>query len=308
MIEIADLRDCAPSGLFYGGRVGQKEGILIEGEPWIAKYPRTTRDLVGKHLPSYTSSPVSEYLGSHIFELLGIPVHETMLGYRAGKIVCACRDFTFPNARLFEFKEIKNALSDDNAGFGSAPADGEVILLGDVLAAIETSDLLRRVPGVRERFWDMFVVDAFVKNPDRNNGNWGVLMTAPMAYELAPVYDMGSSLFSKCSPSVAARRLGDEEAEHEDAFGTNVSCYRLPDGEGASVAIHPFEYMAKTSNPDLTAAIKRFAAAVDMSAIDALIDSVLEEAYGVVLLSESMREEHKRLLRKRLEEGILPLL
>lgn len=109
MVEIADLRDCAPSGLFYGGRAGQKEGILIEGEPWIAKYPRTTRDLMGKHLPSYTSSPVSEYLGSHIYELLGIPVHETMLGYRAGKIVCACRDFTFPNARLFEFKEIKNA-------------------------------------------------------------------------------------------------------------------------------------------------------------------------------------------------------
>lgn len=124
MVEIADLRDCAPSGLFYGGRAGQKEGILIEGEPWIAKYPRTTRDLAGKHLPSYTSSPVSEYLGSHIYELLGIPVHETMLGYRAGKIVCACRDFTFPNARLFEFKEIKNALSDDDAGFGSAPSDG----------------------------------------------------------------------------------------------------------------------------------------------------------------------------------------
>ena len=119
---------------------------------------------------------------------------------------------------------------------------------------------------------------------------------------------MGSSLFSKRSPSVAARRLGDEEAEREDAFGTNVSCYRLPDGEGGSVAIHPFEYMAKTSNPDLTAAIKRFAAAVDMEAIDGLIDSVPEEAYGVVLLSESMREEHKRLLRKRLEEGILPLL
>ena len=137
MVEIADLRDCAPSGLFYGGRAGQKEGILIEGEPWIAKYPRTTRDLVGKHLPSYTSSPVSEYLGSHIYGLLGIPVHETMLGYRAGKIVCACRDFTFPNARLFEFKEIKNALSDDDAGFNSAPSDGEVVLLGDVLAAIK---------------------------------------------------------------------------------------------------------------------------------------------------------------------------
>lgn len=308
MIEIADLRGCAPSGLFYGGRAGQKEGILIDGEPWIAKYPRTTRDLVGRHLPSYTSSPVSEYLGSHIYELLAIPVHETMLGYRNGKIVCACRDFTFPNGRLFEFKDIKNALSDDDAGFSSAPSDGESVYLGDVLATIETSELLRSVPGVLERFWDMFVVDAFLKNPDRNNGNWGVLMTAPLAYQLAPVYDLGSCLFSKRSPSVAQRRLNDECAEQEDAFGTNVSCYRIPDGQGGSEAIHPFEYMTKTSNPDLSVAIQRFAATVDMDAIDALIDSVPEEAYGIVLMPEPMRVEHKRLLRKRLQEGILPLL
>ena len=184
MIEIADLRDCAPSGLFYGGRAGQKEGILIEGEPWIAK-SRARRGIWWANICRRT--PRAPF--PSIYELLGIPVHEMILGYRAGKIVCACRDFTFPNARLFEFKEIKNALSDDNAGFGSAPSDGEVILLGDVLADI------------------------------------------------------------KC-----------------------------------------------------------FAAAVDMEAIDTLIDSVPEEAYGVVLLSESMREEHKRLLRKRLEEGILPLL
>ena len=80
MVEIVDLRDCGKSGLFYGGRAGQKEGILIDGEPWIAKYPRTTRDLEGKHLPPYTSSPVSEYVGARIYASLGIPVHETMLG------------------------------------------------------------------------------------------------------------------------------------------------------------------------------------------------------------------------------------
>ena len=95
-MKIVDLRDCPASGLFYGGRAGQKEGILVDGVPWIAKYPRTTRDLQGKNLPPYTSSPVSEHLGARIYASLGIPVHETMLGYRNGKIVCACKDFTFP--------------------------------------------------------------------------------------------------------------------------------------------------------------------------------------------------------------------
>lgn len=306
-MKIADLRDCPASGLFYGGRAGQKEGILVDGAPWIAKYPRTTRDLQGKHLPPYTSSPLSEYLGAHIYASLGIPVHETMLGYRNGKVVCACKDFTFPGKRLFEFKDIKNALSDDDGGFDSAPSDGESVFLGDVLATIETSDLLRSVSGVLERFWDMFVVDAFIKNPDRNNGNWGVLMDQSFSYELAPVYDLGSALFSKRADSLAERRMHDETDIEQDAFGTNVSCYRLPAGEGKSAAIHPFSYMAETVNPDLDAAIERFMRAVDMDEIDAIIDDVPREAYGRPLLSDAARASHKLLLRRRLDEGFASL-
>ena len=32
-MEIANLDSCPESGLFYGGRAGQKVGILIDGEP-----------------------------------------------------------------------------------------------------------------------------------------------------------------------------------------------------------------------------------------------------------------------------------
>lgn len=307
-MRIADLRECPTSGIFYGGRAGQKEGIQIEGEPWIAKYPRTTRDLQGKHLPPYTSSPLSEYLGAHIYATLGIPVHETVLGYRNGKIVCACKDFTYPGKRLFEFKDIKNALSDDDRGFNSAPSDGESVYLGDVLAAIETSSLLRSVPGVLARFWDMFVVDAFIKNPDRNNGNWGVLMDNSLTYELAPVYDLGSSLFSKRGNSLAAHRMEHASDIEQDAFGTNVSCYRLPTEDGKGIAIHPFTYMAETNNPDLSAAIERFVQTVDMREIDAIIEAVPGEAYGHSIMPDAVRESHKLLLRRRLDKGFIPAL
>lgn len=304
---IHDLRECEPSGLFYGGRAGQKEGILIDGEPWIAKYPRTTRDLRGKRLPSYTSSPVSEYIGSHIFQSLGIPTHETLLGYRNGKIVCACKDFTYPNGRLFEFKDIKNSLSDDDEGFSNAPSDGESILLGDVLGSLDLISYMLNIEGLEERFWDMFVVDAFLKNPDRNNGNWGFLMTAPFVYELAPVYDLGSSLFSKRRSDVAGERLNDEESLQEDAFFTNISCYRLVDEDGETHAIHPFDYMRESDNPDLKVAIERFINAIDMKKVVDIIDEVPAESYGNVLLSDRMRESHKMLLRKRYEDGFLPL-
>jgi len=147
----------------------------------------------------------------------------------------------------------------------------------------------------------MFVVDAFLKNPDRNNGNWGVLMRAPMSYELAPVYDLGSSLFSKRSASIA-------EDREQDAFGTNVSCYRLALPDGGSEAIHPFSYMATTHNPDLAAAVERFANAVDLDVVDGIIDSIPGEAFGVVLMTDAVRRSHKELLRYRYEKGIAPLL
>ena len=101
--------------------------------------------------------------------------------------------------------------------------------------------------------------------------------------------------------------MHDETDIEQDAFGTNVSCYRLPAGEGKSAAIHPFSYMAETVNPDLDAAIERFMRAVDMDEIDAIIDDVPREAYGRPLLSDAARASHKLLLRRRLDEGFASL-
>ena len=35
---------------------------------------------------SYMTAPLSEYIGSHIYEILGIDVHQTILGIRNGKL------------------------------------------------------------------------------------------------------------------------------------------------------------------------------------------------------------------------------
>ena len=203
---------------------------------------------------------------------------------------------------------LKNSLSDDEEEFSSAPSDGESIYLPDVLSAIELSPVLRSIPGVRERFWDMFVIDAFIKNPNRNNGDWDVLYLPDGTYELASVYDNGSSLFNKRSASLATRRLDSPDELEQDAFGANVSCYRLPSiNNPKGIPIHPFSYMESTHNPDLDAAVVRFAERVDLAAIDELIDSIPEEAYGIILMPDPVRTSHKTLLRKRYEEGILPV-
>lgn len=306
-MDIIDLTSCPTSGLFYGGRAGQKTGILIGGEPWIAKYPRPGRELTGRHVPSYTSSPVAEWLGSHIYQSLGIEAHETMLGFYGGKVVCACRDFTWPDKRLFEFAQIKASVSDEEVGFAASPSDGSVILLSDVISTLEVAPVIRDMPEARERFWEMFVVDALIKNPDRNNGNWGLVMHPDRSYSLAPVYDNGSSLFAKRSRSVTERRLGVDRAVEEDSFSNTLSCYMIQDPDtGRSTHIKPFDYIRTSTNPQLVRAIDGIVDRFDRAAVDNLIDAVPTEAYGRILMSDSQRASHHKLIGKRFLEGIYP--
>ena len=94
MMEIInfDNKSLAP-GVFYGGDAGAKEAIIYNDAVWMIKYPKTTRDMINPKV-SYTTSPLSEYLGSKIYELLGFPTHEVLLGTKRNKLVVACKDFT----------------------------------------------------------------------------------------------------------------------------------------------------------------------------------------------------------------------
>ena len=57
---------------------------------------------------SYSTIPLSEYLGSHIYESIGLETHETKLGFANGKIVVACKDFFNSNETIIDYNMIKN--------------------------------------------------------------------------------------------------------------------------------------------------------------------------------------------------------
>ena len=90
---IKNFNNLKESGIRYGGHAGNKLGVVIDGENWFLKFPKSTKDLLRKVDISYNTSPLSEYIGSHIYKSLGIPVHETMLGIKDEKLVVACKDF-----------------------------------------------------------------------------------------------------------------------------------------------------------------------------------------------------------------------
>lgn len=187
---------------YYGGLAGDKDGVEINGEKWLIKFPKTTKFLQGNTGLSYTTSPLSEYIGSHIYQMLGFETHETRLGKRNGKVVVACKDFCGPGEILYEMKTIKNAanknLSEKLEMELCDSATGDAVNLKEIMLHMDYNPLLQKVPECRERFWDMSIVDIFIENNDRNSGNWGLLVNQETnEMKLAPVYDNGNSFESK---------------------------------------------------------------------------------------------------------------
>lgn len=303
MVPLVDFNKDDLVNRFYGGNAGRKLAVRHEGGIWMLKFPEPTAGMRGKRLPSYTTSPLSEYLGSQIYGILGLPVHETILGFRDGKVVCACRDFTSPSLRLSDFHDVKNALADEtDASFERRPSDGSSIYLSDVLNTISVSPYISKVEGVVERFWDMFVTDAFIGNADRNNTNWGFLVSEDGSMSLAPVYDNGNSFFNKRRASADEERMGRDDLLEQDAIGGVQTCYLRDDGK----QLNPLKYISSCQDELCCDAVVRFMDSLDMAAIDALIDSIPDETLNMTVLPGEVAEFHKKCLHRRVEEVFQP--
>ena len=174
----------------YGGGNGNKIGILYDGATYMLKFPPKEKTKV-----YYTNASLSEYLACHIYEPLGMQAQETLYGiYRIQgkeKRVVACKDFTGDGFRLMEFAKLKNAC----IGGSSEDSSGYATELDAVLEAIDRQALINPI-ALKEFFWDMFIVDAYLGNFDRHNGNWGLLVNEELRIaRIAPIYDCGSCLY-----------------------------------------------------------------------------------------------------------------
>ena len=265
---------------------------------------------------SYTS-PLSEYIGSKVYEILNIPVHETMLGIRNGKIVVACKDFTIGwkddtqlkisgwlKHRLVPFHDLKNSFM--SSDLESYSGTGSETLLNEVLATIAGQNDLKTIPGVLERFWDMFVVDAFIGNNDRNNGNWGILISQENGeISLAPVFDNGNAFFNKRSIAAMEKRMIDEKAMEEDAFKTPRCVYNYTGTDTEGQQINPFSFIERGENPDCNAAVLRFVNALDFKMVENIINSIPEVFGTLSVMPEIQKKFYLELMRIRLHQKLV---
>jgi len=86
-----DFTQCQINQKAFNGSNGKKISILYNDEYYMLKF---APPLQKQHstMP-YSHSCFSEYIGSHIFESIHIPTHETMLGTYENRIVVACKGF-----------------------------------------------------------------------------------------------------------------------------------------------------------------------------------------------------------------------
>ena len=72
-----DFTNLAVRNKTYAGANGSKISVIYNNELYMLKFPAIPA--INKEM-SYANGCISEYIGCHIFESIGIPVQKTLLG------------------------------------------------------------------------------------------------------------------------------------------------------------------------------------------------------------------------------------
>lgn len=278
-----DFTNAVQKNKTYAGANGSKISVLYNDEQYMLKFPPFPT--VNKEM-SYTNSCISEYIGCKVFESVGIPVQETVIGTYTSKgkekVVVACKDFTSQGITLQDFASLKNRIIDsERNGYGTELAD--ILSTIDEQTAMDSETL-------KTRFWDMFIVDALIGNWDRHNGNWGFLYNnATDQVTLAPVFDCGSSLYPQADEDLVKKILSDKNELNHRIFDIPLSAITYNGKK-----INYFKFLSEGKFPDCNKALKRIASRIDMKKIYEIIDNT-------PTIIELQKEFYKTMLTARKE-------
>ena len=289
-MEPIDFTDCERlPGRAYNGANGKKIAVRYDDDVWLLKFPPSTAEK--PTTLSYSNSCYSEHLASTIANMIGLKAQETRLGtFTNGKtkVVCACRDFTADGKVLYDFCSIKNTVIDSDTG-------GTGTEMNDVLETIELQSFVDPVE-LKAHFWDMFVVDAFLGNFDRHNGNWGFLVDpTTRKAEIAPAFDFGSCLLPQADDDIMRRVIGDKAELDARIYNFPASALKQ---EGKKIGY--VDFIAQNRDGVLEPSIKRIVPRIDLAAINAFIDDT-------PYLTDLQRQFYKTYLAARYKVMFGPL-
>lgn len=306
MIKMEDFDSLKPSGISYGGHGGSKRGVILNGERWFLKYPKSTKSMDVEEL-SYSTTPLSEYLGSHIYESIGIETHQTKLGLANNKIVVACKDFLDSSETIIDYNMIKNEY-DENvekamehlSSSSSLNSNNE---LEEVLLIMEENPYFKSIPKLKERFWDMFVIDALISNNDRNEGNWGLVLNKETnKLRISPVFDNGASFFNKSNDEKLSTIYSDDFRFKQSVYDSSISIYQI-NGK----RINPLKYIESMKNVDCNKAVLRIIPKINIEKISNIFNELPEEFNGFPVLSKMQKTYYLKSIEYKYNNVLMPI-
>ena len=303
-MKIYDLNNAIESGRKYGGMAGAKLGVIFNNSNWIIKFPKSTKGFNTVEI-SYTTSPLSEYLGSHVYGVIGIPVHDTVLGIKDNKVVVACKDFREKGEELYEFREVKNeyvkGLEEKIDNLSSSSGNGTDI--NEIMLIMDNNPTFIDNPKLKDRFWDMFVVDSLIGNNDRNNGNWGILVDEyKKKTKIAPVYDNGASFSNSIGEERIQKILNDKVRFENSAYVSRNSAFYEN-----SKNINPLKYIEKMNNVYLNEAILRVVPNIDLNKIKKVIYEIPNSYGEIKIISNIQKDFYYKLVEYRYNNILKPV-
>lgn len=255
----------------------KKKTLIYDGKKYLVKFPDPIREK-NKNI-SYINNAFSEYIGSNIFKMVGFPTQNTIIGvYKYNekeKIVCACEDFTNSNKVLYEF---------ENLALSTNPDKKIETELTDILNVLDENNIIN-IPKIREKFWDMFVIDSLIGNTDRHNGNWGFLVDIKTnKIEFAPIYDCGSCL----NPMIDDDEI--KKLQDNDIKNLAINCYSCLKENGKK--INYMTYIKECKNEECNKAILRVFKNIKIDEINKFIDEIS-------CMSNERKEFYKKIINIR---------
>jgi len=260
---------------FYSGSE-EKIGISIGSTDYILKFQK----------PSETgllNNTICEYIGCHVFQMLGMNVQRTFLGTYEGRNVVALEDFITAGQQFVPFNEVgDSSLEHDRETYQYSYAD--------VMRMLQENTKLTKIPETINQFWRIYIIDALLGNFDRHGANWGFIKESNR-YTLAPVFDNGSCLFPRIhTDEVCLEILRDEHEVNKRVFLFPTSQIKLDNMKSSY-----FEVIHSLQFPECNTALLDIVGKMDMQRIAIFIDSIEQ-------ISEIQKRFYRTILQVRFEK------
>lgn len=274
---ILDYSGYEVNNKFYNGKE-RKLGIIVHDENYIIKFQRKVGQK--KHY-----NHVSEYLGSHIFSLLGVKAQEAFLGIYKGEEVVLIKDFNKEGAFFVPFNELSDLILDEDKEFEYS--------FEDVISLIKSNKKINDIQKTVDTLWDIYIIDALIANADRHGNNWGFIKKDNV-HTLAPIYANDSSLFSDLEDEETILAiLKDQSKIDEKVYNLPISPIKL-DGKNSLY----YDVISSLEYDECNKALKRVVERIDLNKIYTLIESV-DVINGV------RKRFYKRIIKERYEKILL---